>query len=169
MCTAAWYIPKLGSKCNTISFTRPFALTAYSFAWSAPPASLTRCAVLARSLAPDLGHFNNFVPFSRGFGSVTRASLVYIVILVTSISHLQFSGSLHTKLYTEIEVASVDAFQGREKDFIIMSCVRANEHQGIGFLNDPRRLNVALTRLVFGYQCLIENGSLFSVREPVQL
>ena len=31
-----------------------------------------------------------------------------------------------------------------------MSCVRANEHQGIGFLNEPRRLNVALTRARFG-------------------
>lgn len=66
------------------------------------------------------------------------------------VTYMQYNGSLKKDLYKEIEVASVDAFQGREKDYIILSCVRSNEHQGIGFLNDPRRLNVALTRAKYG-------------------
>ncbi|KAJ6794198.1 regulator of nonsense transcripts 1-like protein [Iris pallida] len=66
------------------------------------------------------------------------------------VNYMSRNGSLRQQLYKEIEVASVDSFQGREKDYIILSCVRSNEHQGIGFLNDPRRLNVALTRARYG-------------------
>src|ERR1700730_5646867 len=70
------------------------------------------------------------------------------------VSTMQQNGSYRKDLYKEVEVASVDAFQGREKDYIVLSCVRSNEHQGIGFLNDPRRLNVALTRARYGIAIL---------------
>lgn len=45
-----------------------------------------------------------------------------------------------------ITVNTVDGFQGQERDVILISLVRANEEGQIGFLNDLRRMNVAMTR-----------------------
>jgi hypothetical protein len=45
-----------------------------------------------------------------------------------------------------VEVNTVDAYQGREMDYIVYSVVRSNAERQIGFLRDERRLNVALSR-----------------------
>ncbi|MFW6038026.1 MAG: IGHMBP2 family helicase [Candidatus Saliniplasma sp.] len=48
--------------------------------------------------------------------------------------------------YQNIEVDTVDGFQGREKEVIILSLTRSNRSNDIGFLKDLRRLNVSITR-----------------------
>jgi superfamily I DNA and/or RNA helicase len=45
-----------------------------------------------------------------------------------------------------INVNTVDAFQGQERDAIAISFVRSNEKSEVGFLADIRRTNVAMTR-----------------------
>jgi len=64
-----------------------------------------------------------------------------------------------------LEIGSVDGFQGREKEAVILSLVRSNEGGQIGFLSDMRRLNVAITR---ARRCLIVIGDGVTIaRHPV--
>lgn len=46
----------------------------------------------------------------------------------------------------EVEVHTVDGFEGREKQVIVFSTTRSNPGDSIGFLKDWRRMNVGLTR-----------------------
>ncbi|KAI7894415.1 P-loop containing nucleoside triphosphate hydrolase protein [Mucor mucedo] len=48
--------------------------------------------------------------------------------------------------WPNIEVGTVDGFQGREKEAILLSLVRSNDSGEVGFLAEKRRLNVAMTR-----------------------
>jgi superfamily I DNA and/or RNA helicase len=45
-----------------------------------------------------------------------------------------------------ISINTVDGFQGQERDIIVISLVRSNDEGQIGFLQDLRRMNVAITR-----------------------
>ncbi len=45
-----------------------------------------------------------------------------------------------------LEVVSIDGFQGREREVIVLDLVRSNPDGDLGFLRDTRRMNVALTR-----------------------
>jgi len=59
-----------------------------------------------------------------------------------SILRQELAGAVQTGL----EVSSIDGFQGREKEAIVVDLVRSNDGGEIGFLADTRRINVALTR-----------------------
>jgi predicted DNA helicase len=65
-----------------------------------------------------------------------------------------------------LEIDSVDAFQGREKEVVIVSLVRSNREGQLGFLTDTRRMNVAMTRarrklIMIGDSATLSNHAFF--------
>ena len=65
----------------------------------------------------------------------------------------------------DIDVATVDSFQGRECDVVIYSTVRSNDRWTIGFLKDYRRVNVALSRardllLIVGDHAMMQSAAI---------
>lgn len=75
-------------------------------------------------------------PFKIGVISPYKAQVKLLKALIKDIDNTPI----------EVRVSTVDSFQGQECDVIIFSAVRANNNGEIGFLRDPRRLNVAITR-----------------------
>jgi len=74
---------------------------------------------------------------------VRKAKLAVIAMYNSQVNRLQ--GSLKGIVPPD-DIESVDAFEGRESDAVILSLVRSNDRAAIGFLNDPNRVNVAISR-----------------------
>ena len=84
-----------------------------------------------------------------------------IVILTPYTRQLQ----LLKTMVPEVEVSSIDGFQGREADIIVYVTVRCNQQRELGFLKDMRRLNVAVTRAKVGMIIIGNKDTLVGSRD----
>jgi len=95
------------------------------------------------SLVKELVFSND--PLVRSIGVISPYSAQVQLIKSKLASDVSLRDGLRNA-QVSIEVKSVDGYQGRERDVIIFSAVRSNKRNSIGFLQDTRRMNVALTR-----------------------
>jgi DNA polymerase alpha-associated DNA helicase A len=92
-----------------------------------------------------------------------------IAVVTPYNAQLAILSQLLKEKYAGIELGSVDGFQGREKEAVIVSLVRSNPEHEVGFLGEKRRLNVAMTRpkrhlCVIGDSETVGKGSTFLKR-----
>ncbi|KAF2185701.1 P-loop containing nucleoside triphosphate hydrolase protein [Zopfia rhizophila CBS 207.26] len=69
-----------------------------------------------------------------------------IAVVTPYNAQLAILSQMLKEAFPGIELGSVDGFQGREKEAVIVSMVRSNPDHDVGFLGEKRRLNVAMTR-----------------------
>lgn len=89
-----------------------------------------------------------------------------IAVITPYNAQLSILGAMLKDAYPGIELGSVDGFQGREKEAVVLSLVRSNLEHDVGFLGEKRRLNVAMTRprrhlCVIGDSETVSRGSRF--------
>jgi ATP-dependent RNA/DNA helicase IGHMBP2 len=98
-------------------------------------------------------------PITVGVISPYKEQVQYITTLISEDEELKTNPQ-------KIVVKTVDGFQGQERNIIYISLVRSNNKHEIGFLNDIRRMNVALTRakeklVVIGDSSTLANHSFY--------
>ncbi len=87
-----------------------------------------------------------------------------VAVITPYNAQVQLVRSLIGERFPNVEVGSVDGFQGREKEAVVISLVRSNKKGQVGFLSDFRRMNVAITRA--RRHCCIFGNSLTIVSDP---
>ena len=111
-----------------------------------PGASKSR-RVEAEAICADVKHILSVDP-SASVGIIT-----FYAAQVTIIRQM-LDMSLNNEQLSHVEVGTVDAFQGKEFDYVLLSCVRSNRPKGdnelpaVGFLTKPNRLCVAFSRSI---------------------
>ena len=99
---------------------------AHDFGGRSNPVEAERVAEIVERLIPDNSEIAVISPYSK------QVQLI--------------RAELHNRRIKGVKVGTVDSFQGQETDIVVFSAVRSNSLNEIGFLRDPRRLCVALTR-----------------------
>ncbi|KAG5915012.1 hypothetical protein E4U61_005084 [Claviceps capensis] len=106
----------------------------------------------------------------RHVGSLVEAGVrpEDIAVITPYNAQLAILASLKEQ-FPGVELGSVDGFQGREKEAVVVSLVRSNPEGEVGFLGEKRRLNVAMTRpkrslTVIGDSETMKRGSRFLQR-----
>ncbi|MDQ2656530.1 MAG: AAA domain-containing protein, partial [Bacteroidota bacterium] len=92
------------------------------------------------ALIEDIG-VNNWIDERITMGVITPYSAQ-----VDELRKLAEASTVMAPVYRSITINTVDAFQGQERDVIVISFVRSNDKGEVGFLADIRRTNVAMTR-----------------------
>ncbi|MFZ1750036.1 MAG: AAA domain-containing protein, partial [Saprospiraceae bacterium] len=99
---------------------------------------------------------------------LSGASIAIISPYAEQIRYIRQQYTEDQQLVTlDIDINSIDGFQGQEKEVVYISLVRSNDQGEIGFLKDERRLNVAMTRamkklVIIGDSATIAQNKLFS-------
>ncbi len=93
-------------------------------------------------------------------------SIAVIAMYAEQVERLRYSLG-RRRFKRNIKIDTVDSFEGREEDIVVISLVRSNERGRIGFLRVPNRLNVAISRARRMVVCIGDSATLRSGEESM--
>ena len=97
------------------------------------------------------------------YGVDITAQVCIITFYAAQVTCIQQSLSALGLSWAKIRVLTVDSFQGSESDIILLSFVRSNTRNSVGFVRDMQRLNVAITRAKHLMLCIGDAKTLLGI------